>query len=66
MSHWWWPFGKDRREASRETENEFQSQLAEALLRKDDLKEAAASMKRDRLEREQRAKPDTRHKLKLG
>lgn len=66
MSHWWWPFGKDRREARESSENEFQSQLAEALLRKDDLKEAAASMRKDRLERERRIQRDTQHKLKLG
>lgn len=54
MARWWWPFGKDRKEESLETENEFQSQLAEALLRRDDLKEAAASMKKERLERHKR------------
>lgn len=45
----WWPFGK--KEEAKEVENEFQSQLAEALLRKDDLKAAAESI---RIERQQR------------
>lgn len=54
MAHWWWPFSKERKEVTQETENEFQSQLAEALLRRDDLKEAAASMKKERLERHEK------------
>jgi hypothetical protein len=51
FSKWWWPFSKEHQEVVEETRNEFQSQLQEALLRTDDLKAAAASMKRERMQR---------------
>lgn len=48
---WWWPFSKKKKEEQSEAEELFQSQLQEALLRQDDLKDAARRMKEDRLKR---------------
>lgn len=49
MAKWWWPFGKH--EDQEEAENEFNSQLKEALLIQDDLKAATEALKKDRIER---------------
>lgn len=46
---WWrhlWPFGRrERIEAEKEADEQFRAQLKQAVLRLDDLKEAAAQMK---------------------
>lgn len=47
---WWWPFSKKKEEQT-EAEDLFESQLQEAFLRQDDLRDAARRMKEDRLRR---------------
>ncbi len=47
----WWPFGKKHKKEAEGAKSEFQLQLQEALLSKDDLNAAVASMKKERMDR---------------
>jgi len=62
MSKWWWPF---KRNEEKEAESEFESQLKEALLRKDDLRAAAAAMKKERVQRLERSQSSLAPRPKL-
>ena len=50
---WWWPFGRDSEEEK--ADKEFRGMIQEALLRQDDLRIAAESLKRERERRKLKA-----------